>query len=128
MENNRWKTKLELERLYKEFCMSDLNAQALWEDDDQKWINMLVQFVEFRLHVSGGDVHGCSKSMDNVSNFLEEILLILNMMEDWSGAYRGTFCGENYDALEELLEGSSLDKEVKVEILDGFRKMYAMED
>ena len=77
--------KLELERIYKEYCEGDL--EGLKGEDE--FVEVLVGFVKFRLNVSGGSEYGCMVSMNSVNNFLDEIFLFDNMMCDWSGCYRG---------------------------------------
>ena len=67
----RFKLKLELEKIYKNYCNSDLESLR---GEDEKFIDMMFVFVEFRLNVSGGNESSCMMSMDNVSNFLNEIL------------------------------------------------------
>ena len=114
--------KLELEKIYKEYCLTDLESQ-----EKDKFIDMMLSFVEFRLEVSGGDKHSCSVSMENVLNFLDEIFLFNNMMDDWSGQYRGDFSYEHYDYLKKLLATSNLEENIKNEILEGFRKEYDLE-
>jgi hypothetical protein len=116
--------KLELESIYKEYCNSNLGGLK----GEDKFIDMMFVFVEFRLEVSGGCEHGCMVSMDSVNNFLDEIFLYDNMMDDWGGGYRGDFCYENYDSLKELIDKSSLEKNIKVEILEGYRKEYGMDE
>jgi hypothetical protein len=116
--------KLELERIYKEYCNDDLEAQ----EGKDKFIDMMKVFVEFRLEVSGGSEYSCMVSMNNVSNFLDEIFLYDNMMDDWSGGYRGDFCWENYEELKEEVDKSNLEEDIKKEILEGYRKEYGMDE
>jgi hypothetical protein len=109
--------KLELERIYKEYC--DNNLETLIGEDE--FVEVLMGFVKFRLHVSGGSEYGCMVSMNSVNNFLDEIFLYDNMMDDWGGGYRGDFCHENFDSLKELLDNSSLEENIKIEILNGYK-------
>ena len=123
-------TKLELERIYKEYCNVDLESLSgldILEYDE--FINMMKVFVKFRLEVSGGD-KSCMGSigMNYVSSFLDEILLYNNMMDDWNGSYRGDSCWECFDFLEELVNKSNLEGNIKSEILEGWRKGYGMND
>ena len=67
-------------------------------------------------------------SMNSVSNFLNEIFLYDNMMDDWSGGYRGDFCYENFEELERLVNSSNLEENIKNEILEGYRKEYGMDE
>jgi hypothetical protein len=118
------KMKLELEGIYKNYCNS--NLEGLRGED--KFIDMMFVFVEFRLYASGGnEASGCN-SMENIDIFLNEIFLYDNMMDDWSGQYRGDFCYENFEALEILVNESNLEENIKKEILDGYRKEYGMDE
>ena len=116
--------KLELEKIYKEYCNNDL--EGLKGEDE--FVEVLMGFVKFRLYVSGGSEYGCMVSMDSVNNFLDEIFLYNNMMDDWGGGYRGDFCYENFEELEKLVNKSNLEEDIKVEILEGYRKEYGMDE
>jgi hypothetical protein len=117
--------KVELERIYKEYCNDDLESQG----GKDKFIDMMKVFVEFRLEVSGG----CESSMGSigmnyVSSFLDEIFLYDNMMHDWAGCYRGDYCCENFEKLKEEVDKSNLEEDIKKEILEGYRKEYGMDE
>jgi hypothetical protein len=116
--------KLELEKIYKEYCNSDLENLR----GEDKFIDMMFVFVEFRLEVSGGSEGGCMVSMNSVSNFLDEIFLYDNMMSDWGGGYRGDFCYENFEKLKEEVDKSNLEENIKKEILEGYRKENGMDE
>jgi hypothetical protein len=116
--------KLELENIYREYCNSDL--EGLRGEDE--YVDVMFGFVKFRLSVSGGSEGGCMNSMNSVKNFLDEIFLYNNMMDDWSGQYRGDFCYEHFDELKRLVDNSSLEENIKVEILEGYRKEYGMDE
>jgi hypothetical protein len=116
--------KLELEKIYKKYCESDLETLK----GEDKFIDMMLMFVEFRLDVSGGNEGGCMVSMTTVNNFLDEIFLFDNMMHDWSGAYRGDYCWENYGDLEKLVNESELEENIKIEILKGYKKENGMDE
>ena len=119
------KEKLELERIYKEYCNVDLESLK----GEDKFIDMMKVFVEFRLEVSGGDKSSMgSVGMNYVSSFLDEIFLYDNMMSDWNGSYRGDFCWECFDSLEELVNKSNLEENIKSEILEGYRKENGMDE
>jgi hypothetical protein len=116
--------KLELERIYKEYCNNDIEGLR----GEDKFIDMMFVFIEFRLNVSGG----CESSMgdigcERVIGFLEEIFLFESMMSDWSGSYRGDLCYEGFDVLKEFVDNSSLGEDIKNEILEGYRKEYGMD-
>ena len=116
--------KLELEGIYKNYCNNNLEGVR----GEDEFIDMMFKFVEFRLYVSGGnEASGCN-SMENIDIFLNEIFLYDNMMDDWSGQYRGDFCYENFEALEILVNESNLEENIKKEILDGYRKEYGMDE
>ena len=117
--------KLELERIYKEYCNS--NLEGLRGEDE--FIDMMFKFVEFRLYVSGGNESSMgSVGMNYVSSFLDEIFLFDNMMSDWSGDYRGSFCWESFEFLKELLNKSNLEENIKNEILEGYREENGMDE
>ena len=115
--------KLELERIYEEYCMGDLGGG--YEDE---WSDMLRKFVKFRLDVSGGDKCSMSVSMFSVGNFINEIVLFNNMMCDWGGCYRGDFSSECLDYLIGLLDESNLDEGIKEMIIWGYKKEYEMDE
>ena len=52
--------KLELERIYGEYCNG--NLEGLRGED--RFIDMMFKFVEFRLEVSGGEEHGNKGLLD----------------------------------------------------------------
>jgi hypothetical protein len=116
--------KLELEKIYKEYCNNDL--EGLKGEDE--FVEVLMGFVKFRLYVSGGCEYGCMVSMNSVSNFLDEIFLYDNMMSDWGGGYRGDFCYENFEKLKEEVDKSNLEENIKKEILEGYRKENGMDE
>lgn len=116
--------KLELESIYREYCNSNLEG-LIGEDE---YVDVMFGFVKFRLHVSGGSKSSCMSSMDNVENFLNEIFLYDNMMDDWGGGYRGDFSDENFDSLKELVDNSDLEENIKIEILEGYRKEYSLDE
>lgn len=116
--------KLELERIYGEYCNGDLEGLR----GEDRFIDMMFKFVEFRLEVSGGEEYGCMVSMNSINNFLDEIFLYDNMMDDWGGGYRGDFCWENFEVLEKLVNESNLEENIKKEILEGYRKEYGMDE
>ncbi len=120
--------KLELEKIYEKYCLSELESLDECENGENKEIKMLFEFVKFRLNVSGGSESSMSVSMFNVGNFLNEIFLFDNMMCDWGGCYRGDFSWENLEVLERLLNESSLDKEIKEMIIKGYRDENGMDE
>ena len=116
--------KLELEGIYKNYCNN--NLEGLRGEDE--YVDMLFKFVKFRLEVSGGSEGGCMVSMNSVNNFLDEIFLYENMMDDWGGCYRGDVCYEMFEELEKLVNESNLEENIKIEILEGYRKEYSRDE
>ena len=116
--------KLELERIYKEYCLEDLNAL-----EGEEFIDSLKGFMEFRLFVSGGSESSMgSIGCGTVEGFMNELFFFQDMMDDWSGQYRGDLCYECLETLEEILEGSDLEESVKNEIVESWKKKYEMDD
>jgi hypothetical protein len=62
--------KLKLEKVYEEYCLSELESLDECENGENKEIKMLFKFVKFRLNVSGGNKSNMNVSMFNVNNFL----------------------------------------------------------
>jgi len=117
--------KLGLERIYKEYCNNDLESLK----GEDKFVDMLLVFVEFRLEVSGGSKSSMgSIGMNYVSSFLNEIFLYDNMMADWNGSYRGDLRWECFEFLEKLVNKSNLKENIKKEILEGYREENEMDD
>jgi len=107
--------KLELEKVYKEYCLSDIK----WiEEDDKKNYKMFKSFIDFRLNVSGGNKSTMgSVGCGSISGFLNEINLFDDLMSDYVGDYRGIMSSECGECLEELLENCDFKQDV-VEGLD----------
>ena len=116
--------KLELERIYKEYCLEDLNAL-----EGEEFIDSLKGFMEFRLFVSGGSESSMgSIGCGTVEGFLNELFFFQDMMDDWSGSYRGDFKWECLESLEKILEGSDLKESVKIKIVESWKENYRMND
>jgi hypothetical protein len=123
--------KLTLEDIYYKYCMNELEG-----NEDEKDIEMLKQFVKFRLKVSGGSEcsAGGGVGCDSVNGFLNEISLFDDMMSDWGGAYRGDFSSECLDSLIELLEEANLEQDVfpdldiKELIIEGYKEINGMNE
>jgi hypothetical protein len=123
--------KLTLEDIYYKYCMNELEG-----NEDEKDIEMLKQFVKFRLKVSGGSEcsAGGGVGCDSVNGFLNEISLFDDMMSDWGGAYRGSFCWECLDSLIELLEKANFEQDVfpdlniKELIIEGYKEINGMNE
>jgi len=120
--------KLELERIYEKYCLSELESLDEYENGENKEIKMLFEFVKFRLNVSGGNESSMSVSMFNIENFLNEICLFDDLMCDWGGCYRGEFSSECLEVLERLLDESSLNNNVKEMIIKGYKDNNGMDD
>jgi hypothetical protein len=107
--------KLELEKVYKEYCLKDIECI---KEEDKKNYKMFKSFIDFRLDVSGGNKSTMgSVGCGSVSGFLNEIILFNDLMDDFGGAYRGDFASECGEDLEGLLENCDFKQEV-VEGLD----------
>jgi hypothetical protein len=137
MENQRFVAKVEFERMYKEFTLSELNCinegfvntENYTFDLEEKEINdFMIKFVELRLSSSGGNIHEGPSSISNVDNFLNELELYMNLMADFNGCYHNEFCWEYYDTLEELVSDSNFDDSIKNDILNGFKERCGMND
>jgi len=123
--------KLELENIYYKYCMGSLG----YPNDKNEEIEMLKQFIKFRLNVSGGDKSSMgSIGCGSINGFLNEISLFDDMMCDWGGAYRGSFCWECLDFLIELLEEVNFEQDVfpnlniKELIIEGYKEMNGMNE
>ena len=123
--------KLKLENVYKEYCLSDLEAisESNLSETEKEENEMFKSFVKFRLNVSGGSVSsmgdiGCG----TVEGFVNEIILYNNLMDDGAGQYRGDFSYENLEALEELLDENEIEDKVKSKIVKLFEKNYGMNE
>jgi len=123
--------KLTLEDIYYKYCMNELESVEGEED-----VEMLKQFVKFRLKVSGGSEcsAGGGVGCDNVNGFLNEISLFDDMMCDWGGAYRGDFSSECLDSLIELLEEVTFEQDVdpnlniKELIIEGYKEINGLNE
>jgi hypothetical protein len=123
--------KLELEKIYKEYCMSDLNAiaESNLSEDEKADNEMFKSFVRFRLSVSGGSESSMgSIGCGTVEGFVNEITLFNDLMDDGAGQWRGDFYYENLEALEALLEESELEDEVKSKAVELFKKYYEIDE
>ena len=126
--------KLTLEDIYYKFCMDDLEGNEGGQDGED--IEMLKQFIKFRLKVSGGSEcsAGGGVGCDSVNGFLNEIALFNDMMCDWGGAYRGDFDYECLDSLTELLEEANFeqdifpDLDIKELIIEGYKEMNGLDE
>jgi hypothetical protein len=123
--------KLKLEKVYKEYCLSDLEAiaESNLSETEKEENEMFKSFVKFRLSVSGGSESsmgdiGCG----TVEGFVNEIILYNNLMDDGAGQYRGDFRYENLEALEELLDENELEDEVKSKVVKLFNEYYGMDE
>ena len=123
--------KLEFEKIYKEYCMSDLNAMAecFLSEKEKEDNEMFKSFVKFRLSVSGGSESSMGDiGCETVEGFVNEITLFNDLMDDGAGQYRGDFYYENLEALEALLEESELEDEVKSKVVELFNEYYGMDE
>ena len=123
--------KLKLEKVYKEYCLSDLEAisESNLSETEKEENEMFKSFVKFRLNVSGGSESsmgdiGCG----TVEGFVNEITLFNDLMDDGAGQYRGDFRYENLEALEELLDKNELEDEIKSKVVKLFNEYYGMDE
>jgi hypothetical protein len=114
--------KLEFERIYKEYCNTELDNQ-----ENDKWIPMLKEFVNFRADLSGGIENQYSESMVDAEHFLNEICLFDDLMSDWAGCYRGDYKYETYEALMKIINNSTLPAEVKYMVQMGYVERNELE-
>jgi hypothetical protein len=121
--------KLELENIYYKYCMNELECN---EDEE---IEMLKQFIKFRLNISGGSESSMgSVGCGSISGFLNEISLFDDMMCDWGGAYRGDFAYECLDGLMNLLEEVNFeqdiipDLDIKKLIIEGYKEINGLDE
>ena len=114
-DTNTNNIKLELEKVYKEYCLGDIE----WiKEEDKKNYKMFKSFIDFRLDVSGGNESTMgSVGCGSISGFLNEINLFDDLMSDYVGDYRGIMSSECGECLEGLLENCDFKQEV-VEGLD----------
>jgi len=118
------KLKLELEKLYKKYCLGELK-----ELKGEEFIDGLGKFVKFRLSVSGGSGSSMgSVGCESVEGFMDEMFLFQDMMDDWAGMYRGDLSSECLESLEKILEGSDLEESMKTEIVESWKENYGMND
>ena len=113
--------KLELERIYKDYCNNSLEGVK----GEDKFIDMICVFVEFRLKLSKESFGG---GMFCVDNFLSNICEFDCLMDEWSGVYYGDLCYENYEDLEKLINDSDLEENIKIEILNGYMERNGMDE
>ena len=123
--------KLKLENVYKEYCLSDLNAiaESNLSENEKADNEMFKSFVRFRLSVSGGSERSMgSVGCGTVEGFVNEITLFNDLMDDGAGQYRGDFSYENLEALEELLDENEIEDKVKSKIVKLFNEYYGMDE
>ena len=123
--------KLKLEKVYKEYCLSDLEAisESNLSDQEREENEMFKSFVKFRLNVSGGSESSMgSIGCETVEGFVNEITLFNDLMDDGGGCYRGDYRYENLEALEELLDKNELEDEVKSKVVKLFNEYYGMDE
>jgi hypothetical protein len=119
--------KLKLENVYKEYCLSDLNAiaESNLSENEKADNEMFKSFVRFRLSVSGGSESSMgSVGCGTVEGFVNEIILYNNLMDDGSGCYRGDYSYEQLEALEEVLNKNEIEEQVKSKVVKLFEDNY----
>ena len=99
------KGKIVLESLYSGYI-----SGLMINYDDDKFTDMILSLVDFRLDVSGGnDSDFGSIGMNFVDSFFDEVELILNMVDDYEGQYRGDYKYENLEEFELCLNNLEFD-------------------
>jgi hypothetical protein len=99
------KGKIVLESLYSGYI-----SGLMINYDDDKFTNMILSLVDFRLDVSGGnDSDFGIIGMNYVDSFFDEVELILNMVDDYEGQYRGDYKYENLEEFELCLNNLEFD-------------------
>jgi hypothetical protein len=119
--------KLELEKIYKEYCEGEIIDNP--DDEDKKWNELAKQWIEFRIRVSGGaETTMGSIGCGTIGGFLNEIDSFNDMCSDNAGCYRGDLIYECTDALFDLLDNSSLSKEIIELIKETHNERHFNED
>jgi hypothetical protein len=99
------KGKIVLESLYSGYI-----SGLMIDIDDDKFTDMILSLVDFRLDVSGGDDSDFGIiGMNYVDSFFDEVELILNMVDDYEGQYRGDYKYENLEEFELCLNNLEFD-------------------
>jgi hypothetical protein len=99
------KGKLLLENVYRSY----INGLVM-NMDDTDFENLILKLVDFRLSVSGGaECSMGSIGMNYIESFFDEIELILNLIDDWSGMYRGDWKYENLEEFKKCLDALEFD-------------------
>jgi len=99
------KGKLLLENVYRSY----INGLVM-NMDDIDFENLILKLVDFRLSVSGGAECSMGRvGMNYIESFFDEIELILNLIDDWSGMYRGDWKYENLEEFKKCLDTLEFD-------------------
>ena len=99
------KGKLLLENVYRSY----INCLVI-KMGDTDFENLILKLVDFRLSVSGGAESSMgSIGMNYIESFFDEIELILNLIDDWSGMYRGDWKYENLEEFKKCLDALEFD-------------------
>jgi hypothetical protein len=99
------KGKIVLESLYSGYI-----SGLMINYDDNNFTDLILKLVDFRLDVSGGnDSDFGIIGMNYVDSFFDEVELILNMVDDYEGQYRGDYKYENLEEFELCLNNLEFD-------------------
>jgi len=115
-------TKVQLEKVFNDYVMSDIKVLKEETDNDAvKFVELIERWLPFRLEVSGGSVSsmgdvGCG----SIDGFINELETYDDMGTDWNGAYRGDLRWESRELLFILLDESDIDKDIIILI----KKIY----
>ena len=127
------KGKIVLESLYSGYI-----SGLMINYDDDNFTDLILKLVDFRLDVSGGDDSDFGIiGMNYVDSFFDEVELILNMVDDYEGQYRGDYKYENLEEFELCLNNLEFDllgveetinEDDKKLLLNEFKTRFNIED
>jgi hypothetical protein len=127
------KGKIVLESLYSGYI-----SGLMINYDDDNFTDLILSLVDFRLDVSGGnDSDFGIIGMNYVDSFFDEVELILNMVDDYEGQYRGDYKYENLEEFELCLNNLEFDllgveetinEDDKKLLLNEFKTRFNIED
>jgi hypothetical protein len=127
------KGKIVLESLYSGYI-----SGLMINYDDDNFTDLILKLVDFRLDVSGGnDSDFGIIGMNYVDSFFDEVELILNMVDDYEGQYRGDYKYENLEEFELCLNNLEFDllgveetinEDDKKLLLNEFKTRFNIED
>jgi hypothetical protein len=97
--------------------------------EGQRDMNVLREFKDFRLRVSGGRKSSMGAiGMSSVHGFIDEIILMNNMLTDRAGSYRNEFDDLVYDDIIKELKKENFSDEIIECAKQYFCEMTGYED